>query len=138
MSADDSVTDVFVYGTLTFPPIIQAVIDKLPSGQKAKLHNFAAYAVVGSVYPGIWHLEGVDTDGILYHDIGKEDMLKLDRYEGEEYNRELLSVETEDGNEHQAWVYIFRPAYRHLLSSKPWDARKFEDESLESYLAELK
>jgi len=138
MGKDETVSELFVYGTLIFAPVIEAVTGRPHKGQTAKLHNFAAYKVVGDVYPGIWHLAGVTTDGILYQDISSEDLEILDRYEGEEYNRELLEVETEDGNMHRAWVYTYRPAYHHMLSETPWNAEFFNESELESYVAKLK
>lgn len=138
MGTDESVTELFVYGTLIFTQVMEAVTGRQHEGQIAKLHNFAAYKVVGDVYPGIWRLEGVTTDGILYQDISREDLEILDRYEGEEFHRELLDVETEDGDIHRAWVYTFRPAYHHLLSEKPWNAEYFNEDELEAYVARLK
>ena len=138
MGTDETVSEIFVYGTLIFPQVMEAVTGRPHEGQTAKLHNFAAYKVVGDVYPGIWHLEGVTTDGILYQDISPEDLEVLDRYEGEEYNRELLEVETEDGNMHRAWAYTYRPAYRHMLSETPWNAEYFNESELEAYVAKLK
>lgn len=137
MGMDESISEIFVYGTLIFSPVMKAVTGKVHKGQAAKLHNFAAYKVVGDVYPGIWHLEGVSTDGILYQNISKEELEKLDRYEGEEYNRELLEVETEDGNMHRAWVYTYRPAYRHMLSEVPWNPEYFNESELDDYVANI-
>lgn len=137
MEMDDTVSKLFVYGTLIFTPVMEAVTGRQHEGQAAKLHNFAAYKVVGDVYPGIWHLEGVSTDGILYQDIDAKDLEILDRYEGEEYNREILSIETEDGDTHRAWVYTYRPAYRHMLSEVPWNPDYFNESELEAYVARL-
>lgn len=138
MGMDEKISEVFVYGTLIFPQVMEAVTGKVHKGQTAKLHNFAAYKVVGDVYPGIWHLEGVSTDGILYQGISKDELAKLDLYEGEEYNRELLEVETEDGNTHRAWVYTYRPAYRHMLSELPWSAEHFNESELDAYVSKIK
>ncbi|MBD3669767.1 MAG: gamma-glutamylcyclotransferase [Gammaproteobacteria bacterium] len=138
MVQDESLSDVFVYGTLIFSKIITAVLGKAFDGETAKLHDFAAYKVIGESYPGLWRLDGVSAEGVLYHGMSKEDLAKLDRYEGEEYQREIMEVETEDGCRHRAWVYMYRPAYIHLLSEIPWSAEHFNESDINEYVARMR
>lgn len=137
MAKDEAVSDVFVYGTLIFPKIMQAVTGKTFDGQTARLHDFAAFKVIGESYPGLWHLEGVTTEGVLYHGLSEEELAMIDRYEGEEYQREILEVETEDGRVHRAWVYMYRPAYRHMLSEVPWSAEHFNEQDINEYVERI-
>jgi len=138
MGTDESISDVFAYGTFLFPQIMTAITGREHDGQKAWINNFAAFKVTGDIYPGIWPLEGVQTEGILYHNVSKEELEAMDRYEGEEYSRELLPVETEDGEIHKVWVYVFRAAYKHLLSETPWRPEMYDEAEIEAYVARLK
>lgn len=138
MATDEHVSDVFAYGTFLFPQIMDAITGRKHEGQKAKLYNFAAFKVKGDIYPGIWPLEGVQTEGIVYHNVTEEELEAMDRYEGEEYNRELLKVETEDGEMHKVWVYTFRAAYKHLLSEIPWNMEMYDQSEIDSYISRLK
>ncbi|MDH5361409.1 MAG: gamma-glutamylcyclotransferase [Gammaproteobacteria bacterium] len=138
MATDEHISDVFAYGTFLFPKIMDAITGRAHDGQKARLYNFAAFKVKGDIYPGIWPLQDVQTDGVLYHNVSEEELEAMDRYEGEEYSRELLEVETEDGEMHKAWVYIFRAAYKHLLSETPWSPDMYDQSEIDAYIANLK
>jgi len=61
--------------------------------QTARLRGYARYAVKGEGYPGVTRNESVDifVEGTLVLNIKDEDLSRLDEFEGDEYERMVLS-----------------------------------------------
>ena len=79
---------LFVYGTLAEPAVC------------------ARHAVRGEAYPAIVAKSNGLVKGIIYKDISQAELDALDAYEGDEYGRIRVFVETE-ADKIQAWVYVW-------------------------------
>jgi len=100
---------LFVYGTLLDEAVLRAVlgdgVDHLTQ-QPALLRGFGRWTVHGAVYPGIWPASGASTPGRVLRDLSLAQLDVLDAFEGEEYRREAVTVES--GSQRvQAGVYVW-------------------------------
>ncbi len=126
--------DLFCYGTLQIPEVIQAVIGRHPPGRQAKISGFGAFAVRHAEYPGLRPVRGHKTGGRLYFGLTADELATLDRFEGPLYRRSRLAVRTGDGRRRGAWVYIVKPARRRCLTPRLWDQREFSRRSYRRFM----
>ena len=62
-------------------------------------------------YPGVVATPGAYVRGEVYEILDDARLFAaLDRYEGDEYRREIVEIETEEGEILRAWVYLYRGA----------------------------
>jgi gamma-glutamylcyclotransferase (GGCT)/AIG2-like uncharacterized protein YtfP len=125
---------LFSYGTLQFPQVLSAVTGCHLDGDKAVLDDYACYLVEGKVYPGITPEHGASVEGLVYTGIGETHFRKLDRFEGELYERVRVCVTDMEGNPLQAWTYVIRDPMRERLTRTPWNRDDFEVEHLPTFL----
>ncbi len=119
-------SDLFCYGTLQFPAVIQAVIGRHPPSRRAEIRDFGAFAVRRAEYPGLRPVRGQKTVGRVYFGLTAAELATLDRFEGPLYRRGRLTVRTGEGRRRGAWVYIVKPARRRCLTPRLWDRREFK------------
>ena len=125
---------LFSYGTLQFPQVLSAVTGCHLQGSKAVLDDYACYLVKGRVYPGIIPEHGANVAGLVYAGIGEAHFRKLDRFEGELYERVRVCVTDTQGNPLQAWTYVIQDTMRGRLTRTPWEREDFEVEHLPAFL----
>jgi len=127
--------NLFVYGTLMDKEIMQIVSGELFSSAKATLQGYVRKQVVGDVYPAIVERQGHDVVGILYYDLSESALKKLDRFEGDQYDRCGVSVSLQEGQRANAQAYVFAEKSRQRLSADNWDYRFFLKTGKASFLA---
>ena len=100
----------------------------------ATLVGYGRFRVTGESYPGL--IESVDSQvgGVLYSDIDTSSLELLDRFEGQYYQRESVTVMTGQGLHQPADTYIFRHEFTHLLTRELWDVEHFRQRHLNSFL----
>ena len=125
--------DVFTYGTLLVAEVMEAVAGARFASVPARLDGWERVRVRDAVYPGVRAVTGASVDGRLWLDVHDAALLRLDRFEGEMYERRVVRVATADGAR-SAQVYVVPPAYVHLLEDAPWDVERFRREHLARYL----
>lgn len=113
-------TDLFVYGSLLFEEVFQAVTGVSPPHTPAVLEGFARYRVRDATYPAIVPEAGARTEGAVYEELDAEAMRALDRFEGDMYTREHVEVRRADGTTATVETYVFVASLRHLLTPEPW------------------
>lgn len=118
--------DLFCYGSLQFPTVIEAVVGRRFRGRRADLEGYAAFEVRRAEYPGILRRPGRSTPGQVYFDLTTAELSILDRFEGRLYTRRRLTVRTRDGRRRDAWVYVVKPQRSKNLSAAVWDPREFK------------
>ena len=127
--------NLFVYGTLMVPAVMQAVTGHAFRSLPATLTGYARFRIKQQVYPGIVTGRDSSVDGLLYYAIDAQSMQRLDEFESEVYRRSEVTVQPADGGEETAWAYVIAPSYEHLLSSDGWDLAQFQRQHLQRYLA---
>lgn len=124
---------VFTYGTLLVAEVMEAVAGGCFASVPARLDGYERVCVRDAVYPGARAMAGTAIDGVLWLDVIDEALLRLDRFEGEMYERCRVTVATADGPR-DAQAYVVAPAHQHLLDREPWDLDGFRRRHLASYL----
>lgn len=129
---------LFAYGTLRFPPILEAVASVDLRGVAATLRGYRCEAVRGEAYPAIVDDPTGRVTGRLYQGLSPAALRALDRFEGDEYRRRVVTVVAEDGRAQQAWCYVIAPRWRRRLEGRLWDPEQFERLHLAAYLRRLR
>lgn len=110
---------LFVYGTLQLPEKLQNLLGKTPSMTPATLSGYRAGVVARADFPGIVPARGHRVTGQLLSRLQQDDLIRLDRYEGELYHRIRVAVDC-GGVPVSAWVYCIVPWARDRVTGQPW------------------
>jgi len=116
---------LFTYGTLMCEDIMRNVAGCRLSNTHAVLREYRRYKVKGEVYPALVAGAGGMVEGIVYHDVPESAWLRLDRFEGEMYERRFVKVALADGRTETAYAYIIRKGFETRLDSIEWDFESF-------------
>ncbi|ADW18277.1 AIG2 family protein [Desulfobulbus propionicus DSM 2032] len=117
--------DLFTYGSLMCEEIMAEVAgSRLPS-TPATLAGYRRFLVQDEQYPGVVVDPAGVVAGMVYHTISPDNWKRLDRFEGEMYDRRPVTVRYADGCEAVVDCYLFRPEFAHRLTATEWDFAAF-------------
>ena len=125
MSDPTTSHQLFTYGSLMCEDIMFAVAGATLACEPAILHDHRRFLVKDEHYPGVVPEAGGLVSGIVYRGLGAESWQRLDRFEGEMYERRPVRVCYADGRTAMVDCYLFRPEFAHRLSSTEWDFAAF-------------
>ncbi len=125
--------NVFTYGTLQIPEIMQALTGESYRHTSATVENFASYQLKNRIYPGAIAENGACIKGILYFSLSDSALKILDVFEDILYERQSVTANTEIG-EYQASIYVVTKRFAGLLNNKSWDIERFRELHREKYL----
>lgn len=129
-----------------YEPVWRSVVSGAYLSQPARLTGFRRHAIRNESYPALVRSPDLASpiDGRLYRDIGAEDLARLDRFEGGQYQRVACqvtglaeSIPRQDSAESAAQpiaaqVYLFlRPE---CLLPDDWDEHWFRTQGIERFL----
>lgn len=117
---------LFVYGTLQFPEVMQALILRVPPMQPVVVPGWQAAAMPPKVYPVLIQADQSQAAGHLLDDLNDQEWAVLDGFEDPMY--ELYSVQTTTGV--QAWAYAGTTP---PSTDGPWDKDSFASQHLAAY-----
>jgi gamma-glutamylcyclotransferase (GGCT)/AIG2-like uncharacterized protein YtfP len=117
------------------PEVMEIVAGQRFAVRPAQLRGWRRRRLHGAVYPAVVPAAGETTVGVLCEGLDAATLARLDRFEGEPYERRLLRVVPGSGAEREAFVYVLRPERHALLSDEPWDEVDFRAQHLATYLA---
>lgn len=115
----EEVNNLFAYGTLMIDEIFQKFTKTPLQKSKGFLKGYECYQLKNRSYPGMIVGKGL-VNGIIYHQLAEKDFLSLDAYEGEEYLRIKVLVNTTTTEQIQAWTYIYKDEFKDNLLHQPW------------------
>ena len=125
---------VFTYGSLMFPAVWQRVVSGDYQSSQAWLNGFERRAVRGTTYPCLIRSESSPPiQGILYYDVNKVDLDRLDQFEGEQYQRLLVSCDLPGGKRIDAFAYVW-PEENVSQVGDQWDLNWFQEHGLALFL----
>ena len=108
----------FFYGTLCHPPLLEAVLGRLPQMRPARLPGHAVRWAEGESFPVIQPEAGAEAAGLYVPDITAEEAARLDYYEGG-FGYEVHPVDVlQDGAQAPALVYMPEPGL--WRPGRPW------------------
>ena len=123
-------TPVFTYGSLMFPDVWDRVVDGRYRSTTARLANHQRLAVRDETYPGLVERRGASVDGVVYLEVDALDVERLDAFEGDDYRRVVVAVDTAAGDRIDAQAYLYLPVER--LAPDVWRPEAF---ALDRFLA---
>jgi len=124
--------NLFVYGTLLFPEVIQNITGRLFKSSSAKLAGYKRLGILGCDYPAIIEKENALTQGELLFAVDEESMRKIEAFEGDEYVKRKLTV-ISDKKEFEAIVFIWASDAK-MLTECDWNIAEFNRKYLGNYL----
>ncbi|MGP4046850.1 gamma-glutamylcyclotransferase family protein [Streptomyces sp. 2A115] len=125
----DGPNELFVYGTLRFDVVLEALLGRVPARTSASAPGWRAAALEGRVYPGlVGSARGGAASGLLLTDLSYEEWEILDAFEDLRY--ELREVALSTGK--SGWAYIWRGDD---VQEDDWDAEGFQARHLVEYVA---
>lgn len=129
---------LFVYGTLMFTRVLEKLIGEVEL-MDAVLEHYRRVKVIdrGNMlpYPALIPQEGARTEGKLLFGLSELQLLLLDEYEGDEYERIEVEANTKKGKD-RAWCYVWKNEHVTDLGGD-WDPKEFERLGLMDYLRTL-
>ncbi|MCY1722681.1 gamma-glutamylcyclotransferase [Prolixibacteraceae bacterium Z1-6] len=127
--------NLFVYGSLLFPEILEGLTGKLFKTSDAILHGFKRYAVKGADYPAIVENTSSKVKGKIVSGVDEKSMQTITYYEGDQYDIVPLKIVFEN-DVIETFVFVWN-LEQDDLETQDWDAKRFEQESLPYYLTEV-
>ena len=124
---------VFAYGSLMFPEVWTRVVRGRYRSAPAQVPDHARFMVRDETYPGAVAAPGQRLAGVLWFDVDAADLARLDRFEGADYRRIVVSARVADGADgaestgnrrHAAALYLYLPVER--LLPRPWLPEEFD------------
>jgi len=126
---------LFAYGTLRVAEVMELAAGRRFAAEPARLEGFRRCALAGVVYPAVLPAPAAVTDGVVYGALDAAALARIDRFEGEIYERHALRVALASGAHCEAFVYVLRPEHFALATDSDWDLQAFRERHLRDYLA---
>jgi len=127
----DLLTDVLTYGSLMFEPVWSAVVNGQYSGRSVRVEGWQRFVIPGEDYPGAILSAGSSISAVLWEGVCADDLVRLDEFEGDQYERVAVVVGPEES---PAWIYAWRG--QRPLESTVWDPDAFaQPEVMARFLA---
>jgi len=134
--------NVFVYGTLLYDGVVEALLDKTLKNTPAVLQGYQRYKKEipngKSWGPAIIEEESAKVEGRIVFNLDERDLNIFDRFElsaDDAYERIKCQVSLEDGQELEVFTYIAKEKVRPFLRGE-WPQADFEEIGLEHYINE--
>lgn len=118
---------LFVYGTLQFPEVLEALLGRIPDSALATARGWRAAALERRVYPGLVPADGTAT-GLLLSDLSREEWRILDDFEDDRYDLRRLQLSAGG----HGWAYVW-PGDE--VAPENWRADEFRTHHLPAYAA---
>jgi gamma-glutamylcyclotransferase (GGCT)/AIG2-like uncharacterized protein YtfP len=126
--------NVFAYGTLVYPQLVEAVTGRGFESEPATLPRYEAYLVERLCYPAAVESRESRMRGRLYRRVDEVALARLDRFEGIEYERRRVRVETDDGNRIECFAWMPAARLRTRVSVTRWCPDQFAREQMREWL----
>ncbi len=118
---------LFVYGSLQFPEVLFALIDRVPDHEPVAAEGWRVTTLPERVYPGLVPGNGT-AHGYLLTGLTRKEWEVLDAFEDPVY--ELTRVDLTDGR--HGWTYACNPEAQ--VGPDDWSAEYFEAHHLPTYI----
>lgn len=134
--------NLFVYGTLMFPEIRDALVGREFKSFPAVLEGYRRSAIVLSTraaVAGIVAEKNASVSGLVLRSVDHKSLAAFDVFEGVKgglYDRLKVTVKDPDGRTVEASTYVTGPAVRDMLKGD-WDPDVFRKRHLAAYRRRL-
>ena len=114
---------LFAYGTLQFPEVLEALLDRVPEHRPAQAPGWRAARLRGLTYPGLTP-GGGPANGVLMVGLVADEWRIFDAFEDAEYD--LVRIDLADGVPALAYRYTRTD----LIMAQDWSAEEFASRHL--------
>lgn len=118
---------LFVYGSLQFPEVLHALLDRVPESEPAVAIGWRVAALRDRVYPALVRGSEAAT-GLLLRGLSNANWKLLDAFEDEIYNLQQLELNSAG----RGWCYVYEGDAIALPDN--WNADEFQEQHLSSYV----
>jgi ADP-ribose pyrophosphatase len=128
---------LFVYGTLTDEDVLSRVLARTPAVdelQSAWLDGFRRVQALGANYPLLVPARGTAVRGSLLRRTTRQDIVRLNHFEGGEYWAERHAIRLEGGSTREAWLYGGLPSL--VPGNEPWELPAWQAQHKQAFLAQ--
>lgn len=129
--------DLFVYGTLMFGDIVEALLYRRPVLAPAAVAGWRVARLPGRVYPGLVPAAGRQAEGLLLPGLSAAEWAMLDDFEGDEYVVRPVQAELRaaTGADQAPPVAALTYAWRAVdsVDERDWDRNWFATHWLSRY-----
>jgi gamma-glutamylcyclotransferase (GGCT)/AIG2-like uncharacterized protein YtfP len=109
-----------------FPEVWRAIVGREFHSMEGAISGFAIYRVANAVYPGLVPApQAHAVRGVVYLDVDEESVERLDRFEGNFYERVSVWTDGSDGQRRAAEAYVVPPCNQAMLTSETWERDTF-------------
>lgn len=115
--------------------VMECVAGRRCERRPAVLAGFRRGRLRDRLYPGLVPDAAARVEGVLWEGLDAAALARIDRFEGELYERRRCEVAPAAGERVAADVYVLAPAHRALLLARDWDEAEFRALHLADYLA---
>lgn len=116
------------------PEVMELVGGRGCERRPAVLAGFRRARLRDEAFPAVVPDPAARVEGVLWENLGRGMLARIDRFEGELYERLRCRVGVADGTRTTAWVYVLKPAHRRLLVARDWDEAEFRSRHLPAFL----
>lgn len=133
---------LFVYGTLLFPEVVEALVDRRFAMRRAILRGYRRAGIRrpagDAVGPAIIPEASSQVEGALLEGVDDASQVVLDSFEdvAGEYDRTDVKVVLDDGSTVEAAAYVGTEEIRPLLVEGEWSPEEFRERGLRHYVSE--
>lgn len=127
---------IFTYGSLMFPEVWERVVNRRYKSCEAHTAGLVRRKISNSTYPVAFAGSPENVlDGRLYWNVSPADLGRLDRFEGEYYERKpILVASGQDETKISADVFLLKPKYKLLAGPDDWSPRHFQKHELQRFI----
>ncbi|ADP84231.1 gamma-glutamylcyclotransferase family protein [Pseudofrankia inefficax] len=131
---------LFAYGTLTFAPVLDALLGRRPPVTAAIVPGWRAARLPGRPYPGLVPAPDGRASGLLLSGLTPAEWALLDSWEGDPYRVRRVRTAVADSAGPATGPFAFTYTWRSVDETAPedWDRDRFADEWLERYVTRLR
>lgn len=128
---------IFTYGSLMFPAVFERITARRYNRAPAQVKHFRRALLRQHSYPAVLpDRHSPSLEGFVYLNVRESDLRRLDQFEGSYYQRQQVKVLLiEQQQIITAWLYVLKPCYRHLATSREWSPQVFETHHLQRFLS---
>ena len=130
--------NIFTYGSLMFAPVWQQIVTGQYQTIPSVLAEHRRLAVLNEDYPAAIYQVDYSIQGVLYLNVNADDVARLDRFEGDYYDRVSVSVSDTHGLSYPAKVYRLNAQFQAILSPLDWNLEQFKQQGLQRFLQQYK
>jgi hypothetical protein len=131
---------LFAYGTLTFAPVVEALLGRRPPSAAAVVPGWRAARLPGRPYPGLVPASDGRAAGLLLSGLTPAEWALLDSWEGDPYLVRRVRTTASEADGPASGPFAFTYTWRAVDEAAPddWDRARFADEWLDRYTTRLR